>query len=115
MWDVPQAPPAGLRAPLWWIGDASAFPELKNGYADSARGRLWSVAPPPDADAGRTLFERWQRLHYPALAYAAPTQVIAATPSASMAPASGALHAMLAYALMALFALERILAHAHRR
>lgn len=115
VWDVPQAPPAGLRAPLWWIGDATAFPELKGRYADSARGRLWSEAPAMDADAGRALFETWQRLHYAPVAYPTPTQVIAAAPGAAMAPASGALHSMLVFALMALFALERILAHASRR
>ncbi len=38
VWDIPEAPPATLRAPLWWIGDASAFPELKNArVADGVR------------------------------------------------------------------------------
>ena len=124
VWDVADAPPANLRAPLWWIGDASAFPELRNApsvdgirYADSARGRLWSSAawPPADADAARTLFESWQRLHYSPVAYLAPSQMIAATPAAPIMPAAGALRGLLAAALAALFALERILAHASRR
>lgn len=124
VWDVPDAPPAGMRAPLWWVGDTTAFPELKNApavdglhYADSARGRLWhsDAWPARDADAARAQFETWQRLHYPPVAYVTPPQTIAAAPAAGMAPASGALHYLLAFALMALFALERILAHASRR
>ncbi len=124
VWDLPDAPPAGLRAPLWWIGDATAFPELKNApivdgmrYADSARGRLWAsdAWPAADADAARKLFETWQALHYAPVPYPVPAQLIAAAPIAAMAPASGALHYLMAYALMALFALERILAHAKRR
>jgi hypothetical protein len=124
VWDVPEAPPPGLRAPLWWVGDASAFSELKNApavdgirYADSARGRLWAsdAWPAANADAARAQFETWQRLHYAPVAYPTPPQRIAAAPAAGMAPASGALHYLLAFALMALFALERILAHARRR
>lgn len=124
IWDVADAPPASLRAPLWWIGDATAFPELKNApvvdgmrYADSIRGRLWasSAWPARDADAARAQFETWQRLHYPPVPYVTPSQTIAAAPAAGMAPASGALHFILAYALMALFAIERILVHARRR
>lgn len=124
VWDVADAPPANLHAPLWWIGDASAFPELRNApsvdgirYADSARGRLWSSAawPPADADAARSLFESWQRLHYAAVAYPAPSQVIAASPGVPSVPAAGALRELLVIALAALFALERILAHASRR
>jgi hypothetical protein len=124
VWDVAELPPASLRAPLWWISDASAVPELRNApsvdgirYADSARGRLWSSAawPPADADAARALFESWQRLHVAPVAYPAPSQVIAATPNAPVLPASGALRNLLVAALAALFALERIVAHASRR
>jgi hypothetical protein len=124
VWDVADAPPASLRASLWWIGDASAFPELRNApmvdgirYADSARGRLWSSAawPPANADAARSLFESWQRLHYAPVAYPAPSQVLAANSTTPMPPATGALHDFLIGALAALFALERILAHASRR
>jgi len=124
IWDISDAPPASVRAPLWWIGDATAFPELKNApavdgirYADSTRGRLWmsDAWPARDADAARKQFETWQRLHYPPVPYVTPSQTIAAAPAAGMAPASGTLHFMLAYALMALFAIERILVHARRR
>ena len=122
VWDSADAPPANLRVPLWWIGDSSAFPELRGApsvdgirYADSKRGRLWLVAPPADADAARALFESWQRLHYPPVAYPAPSQLLAATPAAPMAPATGFLRDLLVMALAVLFALERILAHASRR
>ncbi|RJG24179.1 BatA domain-containing protein [Massilia cavernae] len=124
VWDLPQAPPASLRAPLWWVGDASAFPELKAAkqvdglrYTDSSRGRLWASGawPPKDANAARALFETWQRLHYSPVAYTASAQVLAANPAAPVAPGSGALRGILAMALTALFALERILAHARRR
>jgi hypothetical protein len=124
VWDVAQAPPAGLRAPLWWVGDDSAFPELKQAkqvdglrYADSPRGRLWASAawPPKDADGARTLFETWQRLHYAPVAYTAPSQAIAASGRTTGGEASGALRNVLMMALAALFALERILTHARRR
>jgi hypothetical protein len=122
VWDIPEAPPASLRAPLWWIGDASAFPELRNApsidgvrYAGSTRGRLWSVSAPADADAARSLFETWQRLHSAPVAYPAPSQVLAPAPSARLADGFGALRDQLLLAIAVLFALERILAHASRR
>ena len=124
IWDRSEAPPAGLKAPLWWVGDATAFPQLKQApsvaglrYADSERGRLWasSAWPPVDADAARAQFELWQRVHFAPLPYAVPSQILAPSRSADTAPASGALRSLLTIALLALFALERILAHATRR
>jgi hypothetical protein len=124
VWDLPEAPPATLRAPLWWVGDARVFPELAKAaqvgairYADSARGRLWSMEAWPLADAGgaRGLLESWQRLQYPPQPFTAPAQVLAADAQASAGPASGALREMLSLALLVLFALERILTHVRRR
>jgi hypothetical protein len=122
VWDIPEAPPAGTRAPLWWIGDASAFPELRNAksietirYADSSRGRLWSVSPPADAEAARGLFDTWQRLHVAPLAFPAPSGALVATPAARLGDNSGALREQLLAVIAALFALERILTHASRR
>lgn len=123
IWDVPVAPPAGLRVPLWWIGDAVAFPELKNArqvdelrYQDSARGRLWTSAawPPKDAASARRLFEQWQRLHYPPVPYVAAPQLLALDATAPLGPGTRALRDMLAIALLALFALERIVTHARK-
>ena len=122
IWDIPEAPPAKLHAPLWWIGDASAFPELRKApavdgmhYADSARGRIWSASAPADADAARTLFETWQRQHFAPVAYPAPSQVLAAAPSVGPADGGDALREQLLLALAALFGLERIMTHARRR
>ncbi|NHZ98900.1 BatA domain-containing protein [Massilia sp. CCM 8734] len=124
IWDVPQAPPAGLRAPLWWAGDTTSFPELGKAaqvdgirFAGSARGRVWASGawPPAGPDAARRLFETWQHLHYAPLPYTMPPQVIAATATATPAKASGALRYLLTLVLLGLFATERILAHASRR
>jgi hypothetical protein len=123
IWDVARAPAAGLRAPLWWVLDATAFPELAQAkevdgvrYADSPRGRLWSSAawPPKDAAGARRLFETWQQLHYAPVAYTAPAVVLAPA-HVSIGQASGALRDTLSVVLAALFALERILAHVRRR
>ena len=124
IWDLPEAPPAGLRAPLWWVGDATAFPELKSAkvidgvrYADSARGRLWSsdAWPAADAETARAQFETWQRLHYAPVPWPVPDQRLVAASASTGTQASGALRHLLTIALLALFTLERILTHAKRR
>jgi hypothetical protein len=124
IWDLPEQPPAGLRAPLWWVADATAFPELEKApqvdglrYMDSQRGRLWSAAwlPPRDAAAARTMFATWQRLHAGAHPYTAPPQAPAVDASAPAGPGGGALRDALAAALLVLFALERIATHVRRR
>jgi hypothetical protein len=124
IWDVAELPPANLRAPLWWIGHASVFPELRQApvvdgirYADSTRGRLWSsdAWPPLDADGARRLFETWQRQHFAPVTYTAPSQLIGAVPAMRAPDPSGALRDLLMKALVALFALERIVTHARRR
>ncbi|MGO4479096.1 hypothetical protein AB4Z32_22870 [Massilia sp. 2TAF26] len=124
IWDLPEPPPAGLRAPLWWVADTAAFPELDKApqadglhYLDSRRGRLWSAAwlPPRDAAAARTMFETWQRLHVGVRSYTAPAQAPAVDARAPAGPAGGALRDMLAAALLVLFALERMVTHVRRR
>ncbi|MES2129397.1 MAG: BatA domain-containing protein [Pseudomonadota bacterium] len=118
VWDAAQAPPAAMHAPLWWIGAAAAFPALaKTPSMDSPQGRLWlwPAGPPTDAASARQLYETWQRLHVGAPAYTTPSQVIAATPLAPFVAGSGALRDFLSILLTVLFALERILAHVHRR
>jgi hypothetical protein len=124
VWDNAQAPAGGMRAPLWWVADATAFPELRNAgevdglrYADSPRGRLWQAQawPPQDAGAARALFEAWQRLHYAPVPYTLPSQVISASGQWAEEEAEGALRDKLLAAIVALFALERVLSHARRR
>jgi hypothetical protein len=124
VWDKPQPPAAGLRAPLWWVADAGAFPELRDAreidgmrYADSVHGRLWSSAawPPKDADSARSLFETWQRLHYAPVPFTTPAQVLAPARPRNAREAEGALRDVLAMAIAVMFALERIMSHARRR
>lgn len=124
VWDVAEAPPAAMHAPLWWVGDAGAFAELRNApsidgirYANSPRGRLWASKdwPVASVDAARALFESWQRLHYAPVAFTPPSQVLAAAPSASTAHDSGAWRDRILALIAALFAIERILVHARRR
>lgn len=123
VWDLPGAPPAGLAAPLWWATEERAFPELRQAaslgtlrYAHGPRGRVWKVeGPPRDAQEARILFETWQELHYGAPPYSTPSQRIEAIRSPVPGSVSGALRYMLTLALMALFAIERALAHAGSR
>jgi hypothetical protein len=126
IWDLPEAPPAGLEAPLWWVGESglAAFPELHKApslaglrYAASARGRIWSnpAWPARDADGARATFALWQQLHYAPVPYIVPPQRIEAPPFAPQFAGSGAMRGVLAIVLLVLFALERSLTHARRR
>ena len=124
VWDMPDAPPAAMRAPLWWTTDAGAFTELAQSkaiggirYADGARGRVWAsnAWPPSDPSAARALLETWRELHYAPVPYTAPSQAFAASDTAPRGHASGALRDFLMLALVVLFALERMLTHARRR
>lgn len=124
VWNKPEAPPASLRAPLWWVLDAAAFPELAQAkavdgirYADSARGRVWtsSAWPPADPAAARRLLETWRRLHYAPVAHTAPAYTFAPSNVPAAEHAGGAVRDFLMLALIVLFALERILTHARRR
>lgn len=106
----------------------AAFPELANAssltvngitlkYADSPRGRLWTsdAFPPRDADTARSLYDAWQLLSAaPAPAYAMPSQTFTAARSTLPAIADAKPATWLAFALLALFMIERILAHARR-
>lgn len=128
VWDAANPPPAALRAPLWWVTNEAAFPELAKAntvdgirYVDSARGRVWtsSAWPPANPAAARRLLETWRALHHAPVPYTTPATTFApaTAPAAASASthASGALRDILMMALVALFALERILAHARRR
>ena len=123
VWDAPDAPPATMRAPLWWTSEAGAFTELAQSnaiggirYADGARGRVWAsnAWPPSDPGSARALLETWRELHYAPVPHTAPSMAFAATNAAAVDYASGALRDFLMLALVALFAIERILTHARR-
>jgi hypothetical protein len=130
VWDQSTAPPAGWRAPLWWLqpaalpsqGVAAAPQPLRiNGLqlqiADSPRGRLWASTawPPQDAETAMALYETWQALARPIPTYAAPALTLPAQRSAPLSPPATARASWLAYALAALLILERLVTHARRR
>lgn len=123
IWDLPAAPPAAWRAPLWWRvaapGEAKSAPLTINGLTlhitDSAAGRIWSsdAWPAKEADLARAIYETWQALSpLPAAPYPAPSHTF--SKGASATPASVEPLAWLVWTLLALFVLERILTHARR-
>ncbi|KQV85367.1 hypothetical protein ASD15_30520 [Massilia sp. Root351] len=132
VWDSPAAPPAGWHAPLWWLPASAPFaafgvkepagtPLTINGLslqiADSPRGRLWrsSAMPPQTADTARALYETWQSLARPAQPYPMPAMQLAPRRSSPLAMPGTPPAAWLAYVLLALFALERLMTHVRRR
>lgn len=132
VWDSPAPPPPGWHAPLWWLPESAtltafgarepaAKPLAINGMAlqvlDSPRGRLWrsSALPPQTADAARTLYETWQALARPAQPYPMPAMQLDPRRSSPLAMPNTPPAAWLAYVLLALFALERLMTHVRRR
>lgn len=77
--------------------------------------RVVRTALPLDAAAARALLETWQRQYVAPVPYVTPPQVLAADPSAPLDRQGGALRDKLLIALIALFALERGLAHVRKR
>ncbi|KQX00202.1 hypothetical protein ASC94_30445 [Massilia sp. Root418] len=132
VWDSQAAPPPGWHAPLWWLPASAplaalgareplAKPLTINGLTlqitDSPRGRLWlsPALPPQNADAARALYETWQSLTRPAQPYPLPAQQLPPRRSTPLAMPGTPPAAWLAYLLLALFALERLITHARRR
>jgi len=124
VWDRAGAPPASMKASLWLVTDAAAFPELAKArsldglrYADTPRGRVWHNAawPPRDADSARRLLDDWQQLHVGPRPYTLQSQVFAPSKDANAPAPNGGLRDILLIALAALFVLERSLAHVGRR
>ncbi|MCG2584832.1 BatA domain-containing protein [Massilia sp. TS11] len=120
VWDQPEAPPAGLRAPLWWWTDARlAGPlALQQGglrIGDNAHGRSWLLpGPPQDAASARRLYESWQQLHPAPQPFTVASQNLAASASPAAALPNGALRDSLAWVLLIVFLLERLLSHVRR-
>jgi len=112
VWDRRDAdPPPSWKAPLWW---RTADTE---GQKQTAQGMTWSAAQWPlhDVEAARDLYERWQAVTALPAAYPMPAQLIEAARKKPLPTPLARPPEWLALALLALFAIERILAHARRR
>lgn len=112
VWDhADQAPPATWRAPLWWRTGSAA------GQAVTPQGLAWTAPqwPLDDIDGARALYERWQRASALPAAYPIPAQAIKAERAAPLPSRLARSPEWLALALLALFAIERILTHVRRR
>lgn len=111
VWDLPDAqPPKSWQAPLWWRTTPTAI-------ALERKNNIWSAAqwPLQDAAGARALYEQWQRQSRPYEAY--PMPAIQTLPAQRKAPLPATLAASpewLAAAMLALFAIERMLAHVRR-
>lgn len=132
VWDSQAAPPPGWHAPLWWLPpsarpaalgatDAASPPLAINGLqlqiASSPQGRVWTSAamPPQTADAARAFYETWQSLGQPVQPYPMPAMQLAPRRNSPLAMPNTPPAAWLAYLLLALFALERLMTHVRRR
>jgi len=112
VWDRPDSPPPqSWQAPLWWRTTAV-------GQAATRQGATWTAPswPLTDPAAARTLYEQWQHQSKPTPAYPLPAiQHLPAQRTTSLPAKLAASPEWLAAALLALFALERIVAHVRRR
>jgi hypothetical protein len=131
VWDSEAAPPPGMRAPLWWTSSQQALGSprkvawegLTLTVGSAPAGRTWQFSPllPSSAAQARALLSAWEYLETGAAAYAAPPGELAKAPQATAVkplpvdPAPGPLREPLAWCALALFALERILAHVGKR
>ena len=132
VWDSQAAPPSDWRAPLWWLSpgaspaalgatEAASPPLAINGLqlqiASSPQGRVWTSAamPPQSADAARALYETWQSLARPAQPYPMPATQLPPRRNSPLAMPNTPPATWLAYLLLALFALERLMTHVRRR
>lgn len=132
VWDRAAPPPPRWQAPLWWLPtatlrlvagvDPAAVQALRvDGLAlqvaDSARGRLWAsdAWPPQDADRARTLYETWRVLHFAPDAWPLAAQVLPPQRTSPLTMPDTRPDAWLAYALLSLFILERLMTHVRRR
>lgn len=120
VWDRPDAtPPLAWQAPLWWrtdqpqAGKGGAAPAA----AKSPQGMVWHAPqwPLDDLDGARALYEAWQQALGQPDAYPLPAQAFPAARKSPLPAPLARSPEWLALALLALFAMERMLAHARRR
>lgn len=112
VWDRPDTePPTSWKAALWWR-TANA-----NGQTQTPQGLTWTSPqwPLQDIDAARTLYERWQAATAQAVPYPMPAQALKAERKEPLPTPLARSPEWLALALLVLFAIERMLAHARRR
>lgn len=112
VWDRPEAdPPPAWKAPLWWRTAAAS------GQTQGQQGPAWTAPswPLQDVDAARALYERWQAATARPAAYPMPAQAMKAERQSPLPTALARSPEWLAIALLALFAIERILTHVRRR
>lgn len=122
VWDRPEAPPASWKAQHWWRANPPSGTKVRAGeltlaFADTPQGRVWTGMPwpPANADEALQLYDAWQALTAPSQPYALAAQAISPQRSGPL-PLPGKTPAdWLAWALVALFLLERLVAHARRR
>ncbi|KQZ40538.1 hypothetical protein [Duganella sp. Root1480D1] len=112
VWDRPgKEPPTSWKAALWWRTANST------GQTQTPQGLAWTSPqwPLQDVDAARALYERWQAATVQAAPYPMPAQTIKAGRTKPLPTPLARSPEWLALVLLALFAVERILAHARRR
>lgn len=119
VWDRPDTPPAGWRAPHWWRTGALAGRRvpaagMELAYADTPQGRMWRGMPwPPRDEAQATaLYAAWQALAVPPEPYPLPALALASADG--IHPAGGSRAGWWPWLLAALLLTERLLAHARR-
>lgn len=112
VWDREDGePPPGWQAPLWWRTASG------NGQTQTAQGLIWTAPQWPlhDVDGARSLYERWQAATLRPAPYPMPAQAIESARAQPLAPRLARSPDWLGLALLALFAIERILSHVRRR
>lgn len=111
VWDRPDTePPPTWKAPIWWRTAGA------KGEAWTPQGVVWTETqwPLQDIDGARSLYERWQAAISRPAAYPMAAQIIKAERRESLPTPLARSPEWLALAVLALFAIERILAHVRR-
>jgi len=112
VWDRHDSdPPPSWQAPLWWRTAKAT------GQTHTQQGLTWSAPDWPlhDIEAARALYERWQAATALPVAYPMQAQAINAARTRPLPTPLERSPEWLALALLALFLIERTLAHARRR
>ncbi len=121
VWDRPESPPAAWRAPHWWRADGKGDRHVTAAgialtYTDTPQGRIWRGMPWPPASAteAAALQQAWQAVAAAPAPYALPAQALAPARPLSLPARVGEPAPWWGWLLLALFMLERLLAHARR-